>query len=55
MGAGSTLIYRLEVPNPQGLDNKQLFLTNHDLEPVEEGRRRMLQLAWPFGAWLIQR
>jgi hypothetical protein len=39
MGSGSILIKRLEVPNPRGLDNKELFLDNEDLKPVEAGRR----------------
>ncbi len=38
------LLQKLEVNNEAGLTNAQMFLTNHDLKPVEEARRK-------WGGW----
>lgn len=38
------LLERLETEHEPGLSNAQMFLTNHDLKPVEEARRK-------WGAW----
>jgi NCS1 family nucleobase:cation symporter-1 len=34
------LLRKLEVDSEPGLTNAQLFLTNNDLKPVEEARRK---------------
>lgn len=34
------LLERLETDHEPGLSNAQMFLTNHDLKPVEEARRK---------------
>jgi NCS1 family nucleobase:cation symporter-1 len=33
------VVHFLEAPNPRGLDDKQLFIENEDLKPVESARR----------------
>ena len=38
------LLQKLEVDNETGLTNAQMFLTNRDLMPVEEARRK-------WGGW----
>ncbi|OCT47949.1 Uracil permease [Cladophialophora carrionii] len=45
------LLRKLEVDSEPGLTNAQLFLTNHDLKPVEEARRKWGN--WNFVAFWI--
>ncbi|KAJ9603156.1 uracil permease [Cladophialophora chaetospira] len=45
------LLRALQVDNGAGLTNAQMFLSNHDLKPVEEGRRKWR--SWNYVAFWI--
>src|SRR5690348_605970 len=45
------LLRKLEVDSEPGLTNAQMFLTNHDLKPVEQERRKWGNWNFVGGSW----